>query len=69
MTGGTLDGGHLERLHRTIMNNIEQRQTTVKLIRRVEQIHLVDSDTAEEQKQQLIRILNKYEMCFVNNTR
>ena len=51
----------------TIMNNIENKPTTIKLNPRVEQIHLADSDTSEEQKEQLIRIMNKYEMCFANN--
>ena len=50
-----------------IMNNIENKLTTIKLNPRVEQIHLADSDTSEEQKEQLIRIMNKYEMCFANN--
>ena len=49
------------------MNNIENKPTTIKLNPRVEQIHLADSDTSEEQKEQLIRIMNKYEMCFANN--
>ena len=49
-----------------IMNNIENKPTTIKLNLRVEQIHLEDSDTSEEQKEQLIR-MNKYEMCFANN--
>ena len=48
----------------TIMINIENKPTTIKLNPRVEQIHLADSDTSEEQKEQLIRIMNKYEMCF-----
>ena len=51
----------------TIVNNIESKQTTINLNPRLEQIHLPDSDTSEEQKQQLIRIMNKYEMCFANN--
>ena len=50
-----------------IMNNIENKPTTIKLNPRVEQIHLADSDTSEEQNEQLIRIMNKYEMCFANN--
>ena len=50
-----------------IMNNIENKPTTIKLNPRVEQIHLADSDTSEDQKEQLIRIMNKYEMCFANN--
>ena len=44
----------------TIMNNIENKSTTIKLNPRVEQIHLADSDTSEEQNEQLIRIMNKY---------
>ena len=52
----------------TIINYIENKATTIiKLNPGVEQIHLADSDTSEEQKEQLIRILNKYEMCFANN--
>ena len=51
----------------TIMNNIENKPTTIKLTPRVEQIHLADSDTSKEQKEQCIRIMNKYEMCFANN--
>ena len=51
----------------TIVNNIESKQTTIKLNHRVEQIYLADSNTSEEQKEQLIRIMNKYEMCFANN--
>ena len=51
----------------TIVNNIEGKQTTVKLNPRVEQIHLADSNTSEEQKQQLLRPMNKYEMCFAKN--
>ena len=51
----------------TIMNNIENKPATIKLNPRVEQIHLADSDPSEEQKEQLIRIMNKYEMCFANN--
>ena len=51
----------------TIVNNIEGKHTTVKLNPRVVQIHLADSNTSEEQKQQLIRLMNKYEMCFANN--
>ena len=34
----------------TIVNNIESKQTTIKLNPRVEQIHLADSDTSEERK-------------------
>ena len=49
------------------MNNIENKPTTIKLNPRVEQIHLADSDTSEEQKQQLIHLMNRYEMCFANN--
>ena len=33
----------------TIVNNIEGKQTTIKLNTRVEPIHLADSDTSEEQ--------------------
>ena len=44
----------------TIMNNIENKPTTIKLNPRVEQIYLADSDTSDEQKEQLIRIMNKY---------
>ena len=44
----------------TIVNNIESKQITLNLNPRVEQIHLADSDPSEEQKQQLIRIMNKY---------
>ena len=51
----------------TIVNNIESKQTTIKLNPRVEQIHLADSDTSEEQKEQLIHIMNRYKMCFANN--
>ena len=51
----------------TIVNNIESKQPTVKLNPRIGQIHLADSDTSEEQNEQLIRIVNKYEMCFANN--
>ena len=51
----------------TIVYNIEGKKTTIQLNHRVEEIHLADSDTSEEQKEQLIRIVNKYEMCFVNN--
>ena len=51
----------------TIVNNIESKQTTIKLSHRVEEIHLADSDTLEEQKEQLIRIMNKCEMCFAIN--
>ena len=39
----------------------------VKLKPRVEKIHLAESDTNEDQKQQLIKLMNKYEMCFANN--
>ena len=39
----------------------------VKLKPRVEKIHLAESDTNEDQKQQLIKMMNKYEMCFANN--
>ena len=49
------------------MNNIESKPTTIKLNPRVEQIYLADSDTSEEQKEHLIRIINQYEMCFDNN--
>ena len=49
----------------TIVKYIECKQTTINLKPRVEQIYLADSDTSEEQKQQLIRIMNKSEMCFV----
>ena len=48
----------------TIMNNIENKPTTIKLNPILKQIHLADSETSEEQKEQLIRIMNKYEMCF-----
>ena len=34
----------------TIMNNIENKPTTIKLNPRVEQMHLTDSDTSEEQE-------------------
>ena len=51
----------------SIVNNIESKQSTIKLNSRVEQIHLADSDTSEEQHEQLIRIMNKYEMWFANN--
>ena len=51
----------------TIVNNIEGKHITIKLNHRVEQINLADSDTSEEQKQPLIRLINKYEMCFANN--
>ena len=51
----------------TKVNNIEIKHTTIKMNTRVKQIHLVDSDTSEEQKQQLIRLINKYKMCFANN--
>ena len=34
----------------TIVNNIESKNTTINLNSRVEQIHLTDSDTSEEQK-------------------
>ena len=44
---------------------MKEKTTTVKLNPRVE--HIEDSDTLEEQKEQLIRIMNKYEMCFANN--
>ena len=47
--------------------NSESKQSIIKLNHRVEQIHLADSDTSEEQKEQLIRIINKYEMCVANN--
>ena len=40
---------------------------SVKLKPRVEKIHLAESDTNEDQKQQLIKLMNKYEMCFANN--
>ena len=46
------------------MNNIENKLTTIKLNPTVEQIHIADSDPSEEQKEQLIRTMNKYEMCF-----
>ena len=39
----------------------------VNLKPRVEKIHLAESDTNEDQKQQLIKLMNKYEMCFANN--
>jgi len=39
----------------------------VKLNPRVEKIHLADTETTEEQKQRLIRLMNKYELCFANN--
>ena len=39
----------------------------MKLNPRVEKIHLADSDTNEAQKQQLIKLMNKYGMCFANN--
>ena len=38
-----------------------------KLKPRVEKIHLAEYDTNEDQKQQLIKLMNKYEMCFTNN--
>ena len=47
----------------TIVNNIEGIETTVKLNPRLDQISLAASDTSEEEKQQLIHIMNKYEMC------
>ena len=43
----------------TIMNNIENKPTTFKLNLRVEQFYIADSDTSEEQKEQLIRIMKK----------
>ena len=45
---------------------MEGKQTTLKLNSRIEQIQLAGSDTSEEQKEQLIRLMNKYDMCFVN---
>ena len=51
----------------TIVNNTEGTQNTVKLNPRVEHIHLADPDTSEEQKQQLIHLMNKYDMCFASN--
>ena len=39
----------------------------VKLNDRVKAINLADSDTTEEQKKQLITLMNKYEKCFANN--
>ena len=36
----------------------------VKLKPRVEKIHLAEPDTNEDQKQQLIKLMNKYEMCL-----
>ena len=39
----------------------------MKLKPRVEKIHLAESDTNEDQKQQLIKLMNKYEICFANN--
>ena len=50
-----------------LVNNIESKLTTINLNPRVEQIHLADSGVSEEQKEQLIRIMNTYEMCFANN--
>ena len=44
----------------TIVNNIESKHPTIKLNPRVELIHLADSDTSEDQKKLLIRIMNKY---------
>ena len=38
-----------------------------KLKPRVEKIHLTESDTNEDQKQQLIKLMNTYEMCYANN--
>ena len=40
------------------MNNIENKPTTIKLNARVEQIHLADFDTSEEQKELLIQSLS-----------
>ena len=34
---------------------------------RVEKIHITDSDTDSTQKQKLIQLANKYEMCFAND--
>ena len=41
---------------KAIVNNIEIKQSTIKLNPKVEQIHLADSDTSEEQKEHLIHI-------------
>ena len=47
-----------------VNNNIQGKQTTIQFNPRVEHIHLEDYDTSEDQKQQLIRLINKHEMCF-----
>ena len=39
----------------------------MRLKPRVEKIHLPESDTNEDQKQQLIKLMNKYQMYFANN--
>ena len=50
-----------------VINSSSITDNSVKLNPRVEKIHLADSDTNEEQKQQLIKLMNKYGMCFANN--
>ena len=51
----------------SLSSNVVVGKNDCKLNKRVEKINLANSDTNSEQKKQLIRLMNKYEMCFANN--